>query len=380
MMCSHQAASCHEQAMGKRLFRYSEPTFCSGLLDDPILLVHMRPLGKSLLFDCGQIHHLAKRVLKSVTAIFVTHAHMDHFMGFDTFVRHNHVSPKTVDLYGPPGIARKVEVKLSGYDWNLTEPYWCTFRVHEIFPDQTKSFLFPGPEGFPCRFEGEQSRPDRVIFRNEFLQVEADLCDHKIPALMFRITERPSFMVDGGKLEKAGLAKGDWLRVLKKRFYGDMMDSEPLAITRRRGDAVMEEPVVDATGLYETIRREHIPASIGYLTDIGFSRENRNKVLSLMEGVTLLACECSFLAEDLDKARVSHHLCTTDLNALMKELNPRLVLPMHLSKTYLGRSHILYGQLEIPKEVTLIRLPEHLTPRPLLTCEMPKLWQFSRTC
>ncbi|MBE0596404.1 MAG: ribonuclease Z, partial [Desulfuromonadales bacterium] len=62
-------------------FKFLEPAFFSGLVDDPILLVQLRPLGRSLLFDCGQITHLAKRVLRSIDAVFVSHAHMDHFMG-----------------------------------------------------------------------------------------------------------------------------------------------------------------------------------------------------------------------------------------------------------------------------------------------------------
>ena len=117
-------------------FRFIEPTFFAGLLDDPLLLLHARPLGKSLLFDCGQLHHLAKRVLKSISAIFISHGHMDHFMGVDTFIRHNHVSPKTIDIFGPPGIAAKMASKLASYDWNLTEPCWCTFRVNEVAADR----------------------------------------------------------------------------------------------------------------------------------------------------------------------------------------------------------------------------------------------------
>jgi ribonuclease Z len=44
---------------------------------------------------------------------------------------------------------------------------------------------------------------------------------------------------------------------------------------------------------------------------------------------------------------------------------------MHLSKTYANRCHKLYEQLEIPPEVTLVHLPEHVTPRPLLPQEVP---------
>lgn len=359
--------------MSPRLpFRYIEPTFFAGLLDDPVLLVQMRPLGKSLLVDCGQIHHLAKRVLKSVMAVFVTHGHMDHFMGIDTFIRHSHVSPKTVDLFGPPGIANKMTSKFQGYDWNLTEPNWCSFRVHEVFPDRVRTCLFHGAEGFPYCFEGEEARHDLVIYRNDCVQVEAELCDHKIPALIFRVTEQPSFLVDERKIAEAGLVTGDWLRMLKKHFYG-AKPAEPLMVLRRRGERVEETPAEDVMALYETIRKEHPPAAIGYLTDIGFSEENIGKVLALMEGVTLLVCECSFLAENAEKARASHHLCTSDINWLVERLRPRFVLPMHLSKTYAGKSSLLYEQFSFPPGVTLLRLPEHVAPRPLLACEVPRL-------
>jgi phosphoribosyl 1,2-cyclic phosphodiesterase len=66
-------------------FRYCEPAFFGGLLDDPLLYLRIRPEGQALLFDCGQIAHLAKRVVKPIIAVFITHAHMDHIMGVPTF-------------------------------------------------------------------------------------------------------------------------------------------------------------------------------------------------------------------------------------------------------------------------------------------------------
>ena len=360
--------------MGPRLpFRNLEPAFFSGLLDDPVLLLNTRPTGRGILIDCGQIHHLAKRVLKSIDALFVTHAHMDHFMGIDTMIRHNHVSPRTIELYGPPGITEKMAAKFSGYDWNLTEQYWCSFRVHEIYSDRIATSLFPGPEGFLRRRETELPRPDKIIYRNNYLQVEADLCDHKIPVLVFRITERPSFQVDEGKIEQAGLLKGEWLRVLKKRFYHGNPGGEPLKVLQLRQGRAVEKLIEDSGALYEMIRKEQPPASIGYITDIGFSDENIQKVSTLMQGVTLLACECSFLAEDRAKARISAHLCTSDVNLLVDRLRPSFFLPTHLSKSYIHDWRRLYDELVIPPDVTLLQLPERLTPRPLLTHEAARL-------
>jgi len=347
-------------------FRCLEPTFCSGLLDDPVLLLRVRPRGRNLLVDCGQIHHLAKRVLKAVEAIFISHAHMDHFMGIDTFVRNVHVSPRTFDLYGPPGLAGKLAHKLAAYDWNLTEDYWCSFRVHEIGPGKMRTFLLPGPEGFVCRPEGERERP-AIIFEDNYLQAAADLGDHKIPALFFRFTEKPAFGIDEDKIAARGLEKGPWLKDLKRLFYRGELERGTIRATRQDGN--QEE--FPSRALYEKIGREETPASLGYLTDVGFTRENRDRIGRLLAGVTILVCECTYLKKDLEKARLSYHLCTEDVNTLARELRPAYLLPIHLSKGNIGRSETLYEELRMPPGVTLLRLPEHIPPRPLLPSEIP---------
>ncbi|HEY6838935.1 MAG TPA: MBL fold metallo-hydrolase [Geobacteraceae bacterium] len=354
-------------------FRFLEPTFCSGLLDDPVLYLFVRPLGKALLFDCGQIHHLAKRVVKSVVGVFITHAHMDHFMGIDTLVRHNHVAPKTIDVFGPPGIARRMAGKFSGYEWNLTEPYWCSFRVHEIHDRKIVTHLFPGPEGFVGRFLGESPRTDRVIYRNEWVQVEANVCDHRIPALIFRVTEREAFAIDEEKLAAEGYVKGEWVRLLKKHFYGAASEAAPLLAVKRQGERSVDVVVENPMALYEAIRKRETPASIGYVTDVAFSEDNIARIVGLLQGVTLLVCECSFLAGDRGKARLSSHLCTDDVTSLLDRLSPLFVLPMHLSKTYIGRTHLLYDELRVPSGMTLLRLPDRFTSRPFLPEELCRL-------
>ncbi len=60
-----------------RLFRFLEPTFFAGLIDDPCLAIRDRPIHQSILLDCGALHHVAKREMKPVRAIFVSHAHME---------------------------------------------------------------------------------------------------------------------------------------------------------------------------------------------------------------------------------------------------------------------------------------------------------------
>lgn len=353
----------------RRIFRYLEPTFFAGLIDDPCLVIRDRPIHQSIMIDCGSLHHLAKRELKPVRAIFVSHAHMDHFMGFDTFVRQVHATPRTVEIFGPPGFADRVAARLSGYDWNLAEPYWCTFLVHEVHGAQLLSFRFSGPEGFNRSCIGEQPLQGGVIYRHNRLEVAAELLDHGIPVLAFRVREQKLFRVDRRKMSDFGLVAGTWLRELKRRFFADWPDAGPLRVMRRFGEVVREEEVADAAGLYRELCGEYSAATIGYVTDIGFSTENSAAVKRFLAGVTLLVGECAFLREDMHKARTSHHLCTDDVNALVAAVRPALFLPMHLSKTYLGRSRELYAELVTPPETALLRLPEHLTPRPLYAFE-----------
>jgi ribonuclease Z len=353
-------------------FRYCEPAFFGGLLDDPLLFLRIRPEGRALLFDCGQIAHLAKRVVKPVTAVFITHDHMDHIMGVPTLVRHHHASPLPLDLYGPPAIAERVSHLLHGFDWNLCEPTWFTLRVHEIHPDRILHFRFPGPEGFARHFDGEEPRTGPVIWRSRYVTVEAMLLDHRIPSLAFRVSECPPFSMDRVRMDESGVLAGDWIRDLKSRIWKGR-DGIDVMVPYRDRDGVRTVREDDPSGLYEKIRGEQQGASVGYVTDVGWTTENVQRMEGFLAGLTLLCAECTFLRSDVEKARASYHLCSMDLNDLSARLAPRFLLPMHLSKSYLRRTVDLYQELSPPAGTEVIRMPNHIVPEPV-TVESVKKW------
>jgi ribonuclease Z len=344
-------------------FSYLEPALFGGLLDDPLLFVRIRPERLALLFDCGQIAHLAKRVVKPVSAVFISHAHMDHIMGVPTLVRHHHASPRPLDLFGPPGIIERVGHLLQGYDWNLCEPTWFTLRVHEVHATTVRRSDFPGPECFLRRDVGEVPRRDRVIWSSPYLTVSAEILDHKLPVLAFRIDERPPFSVDPARLAALGLRAGDWLRDLKTRVWKG--DRNKVVIPLAMNDALPPAPAADPVGLCAALQKEQQGAAIGYVTDIGWTRENIGKLERFFPGLTLLCAECTFLAADQAKARASHHLCSDDLNRLVEGVRPTWLLAIHLSKSYLRRSFDLYAELSPPEGTTLLRIPRHIVPPPL---------------
>jgi len=350
-------------------FRYLEPTFFAGLFDDPLLLVRVRPSGRALLFDCGKMHHLAKRVYTSIDAIFISHAHMDHFMGMDSVIRHSHASPRTVEVFGPPGLSAHMAHKFACYEWNLADTFWGNFRVGEIGEGGVTSTLYQGPKAFAARAEGERYGD---IYRNNHLTVRSATCEHNIPVLAYRVDEGAAFVVDERRMAEAGVVKGEWLKNLEKLFHTGAMPGHSIVYQQRTGETIEERTEPDAAALYERIRKFEEPASIGYVTDVGYSEENLEKLERLVGGVTLLVCECAFLASEQKKARASRHLCTCDFNLLLDRLRPRYVLPMHFSKTYQGGSEPLYREIEPPPGVTVLKIPDRLTPRPIMASEVPK--------
>ncbi len=93
----------------------------NGPFDDPVLYVDFMFKKRALLFDLGDISKLSPRNLIRISHVFVTHTHMDHFIGFDYLIRLLLGRDQTLSLYGPPGIIESVQGRLSGYNWNLVE-------------------------------------------------------------------------------------------------------------------------------------------------------------------------------------------------------------------------------------------------------------------
>ena len=65
------------------------------------------------------------RKLQRIDQIFVSHAHIDHFIGLDHLLRLLVGRETSVHLYGPLGMAEHVYHKLQGYRLDLVESYNC---------------------------------------------------------------------------------------------------------------------------------------------------------------------------------------------------------------------------------------------------------------
>ena len=92
--------------------------------------------------------HLNASQLLKVSDVFISHMHMDHFIGFDNLLRVVLNRDKPMRIFGPPGITDCIEGKLRGYTWNLTEDYPFILQIIEVNTDIIKMTKFYASDGF----------------------------------------------------------------------------------------------------------------------------------------------------------------------------------------------------------------------------------------
>ena len=109
----------------------------NGRSGDPALYIETLFEKRAIMFDLGDISNLSPRKSQRVEHIFVSHAHIDHFIGFDRLLRVLVGREKIVRLYGPIGFIEHVYHKLASYRWNLVDRIAAelTFDVMEIGSD-----------------------------------------------------------------------------------------------------------------------------------------------------------------------------------------------------------------------------------------------------
>ena len=198
----------------------------------------------------GDLAALAPRKLLRATDVLVSHAHMDHWSGFDHFLRLSLGRERKVRLFGPPGIAAQVGHKLRAYTWNLLGGYTndlalLVTEVGEAGPESLT--IYRVRAGFTPE-PGPSPRPGPVLHEGENIRVSAAVLDHGIPCLAFAIDEEVHANIWKNRLEKLGLGAGPWLRELKSLALRDAPPDTP--VTARWRDAAGSVQERAFAGLY----------------------------------------------------------------------------------------------------------------------------------
>jgi ribonuclease Z len=314
------------------------PSLVNDRFGDPALYVECMFERWALLFDLGDLHPLSPRKLLRIRDIFVSHTHIDHFIGFDQLLRVLIGRDRTLRLFGPSGIIDRVAHRLGGYSWNLVERYATdlVFHVTEVH-SQTDG------EGATFRFQNRFARENHCALRlddgllcdDHGFRVRCAVLDHRIPCLGFAVEEEKHVNVWKNRLTELGLAVGPWLRDLKQAVIQEQPDDTPIRIHWNESDQEVER-VLPLGELKSQVLRIVPGQKIGYITDVANTPDNERCIVDLVRGADILFIEAAFAAEDAAQAADRAHLTTEDAGCIARNAGVTRVEPFHFSPRYAG--------------------------------------------
>ena len=323
------------------------PSFQPRLINDPFsdpgLFIPFLFEQRALMFDLGDLKPLSSRDILKVSHVFVTHTHMDHFVGFDTLIRVFLGREKQVHLYGPPGFFSHVEGKLAGYTWNLVHEYPTNFdlNVTEVHEKRTLSATYLCRDRFRPQKAPAETPFTGVLLKEPSFTVEGLLLDHRIPCLALSLVENFYVNIIKEGLKKLRLPVGPWINRFKKALHEKKDLKGDFFVTwEERGVTIKEKRFV-LGDLADNIARISPGQKITYITDILGSTENFEKAAKIAEKSDHLFIEASFLNVDKDIAGRKYHLTAKEAGKLAKKAGVKNFTLFHYSPRYTKREEEL---------------------------------------
>jgi ribonuclease Z len=319
------------------------PRLVNGPFGDPGLYIDLRWEGRALLFDLGHNDSLPAAEMLRVSHVFVSHCHIDHFIGFDRLLRLFLARDKKLHLFGPPGMIACVEGKLRGYTWNLVDNYGFAVEVTEVAPDSMQRALFPAATGFlreplpTLSFQG-------VLLDEPAFQVRTAHLDHRIYSLGFALEEKTHWNVDKEWLARLEVPAGPWLTELKQALRRGEPDDWVVTVRWRLKDGHVQQREFTLGTLRDRLVKETRGQKIAYVVDTLYSPENAARIAELARGADVFFCESPFLDDDEEQATRRYHLTARQAGLLGRAANARKLVVFHFSPRYAGQAERLYDE------------------------------------
>jgi ribonuclease Z len=283
----------------------SVPTARRGL---PAALV--RRGGDKLLIDCGEgtQRQLVRTVgLPEVTEVFLTHLHVDHWLGLPGMVKSFDLRERSVPMtvYGPPGTRALMDVMrqtvLGRLRYRLT--------VVDLEPDAI------------VEFDGYEVHALRVRHRGEaygYALIEDD---------------RPG-RFDAELAVSLGVTAGpDFGRLQRGETVGGVTPAQVVGETRRGRRVVFSGDTAPC-----------------------------DMVRVAADGADLLVHEATFTSEERERARETGHSTAAQAADLAREAGVELLALTHVSTRYAGHeirdeARAIFPRTEVPRDFDLIDVP-----------------------
>jgi ribonuclease Z len=325
-------------------------TLVNGRSGDPAVYVETLFERRAILLDLGDIAALSPRRVQRLDRVFVSHAHLDHFIGFDRLLRLLVGREKTISLYGPQGFIDQVRHKLHAYRWNLASSYACdlVFEVHEIDAALAmRSARFRLHTAFMQESIGESRIADGIVHSEPGYRVGAAVLDHRTACLGFAIEEAVHVNVWKNRLHDLGLPVGPWLRDLKRAVTDNMSDDHLIAIRPQAcGSDTASGPHAMPLRALRHVVTITPGQKIAYVTDVADTPKNRESIIRLVRKADLLFIEAAFAQADAALAEQRAHLTTSAAGHIARDAGVRRLEPFHFSARYAGEEERMLAEVK----------------------------------
>lgn len=302
-----------------------KPTFHASPLnspfDDPCIYINIFREKRSMLFDLGDISKLELGKLLRISDVFVTHTHMDHFIGFDALLRALLRRDSPLRIFGPHNIVECIEGKLKGYTWNLIKDYPLKIEVYGITEDYIAHASFYAANEFQ-RHDNPELPFTGTLIKDPLLRADGLMLSHQIPVMAYSLEEEYHININKALMEEKGLPVGPWLSDLKKAIR-EGKKSEITVNNKLYAIADLMEIVTITKG-----------QKISYVMDLSPDDKNLDKVVEFVKGSDMLFCEAYFLDKDMDRALKRHHLTAALAGKIARLADVRGLTIMHFSPKY----------------------------------------------
>ncbi|MDW7758447.1 MAG: MBL fold metallo-hydrolase [Desulfuromonadales bacterium] len=317
------------------------PKLINGPFGDPALYVRHAHHREALLFDCGDLHRLSPGCRSRISAVFISHAHIDHLIGFDSLLRGFLYSDHTLYLYGPPGIISRITHRLAGYTWNLFDDLAFTLIVREWGEGSGQEVRFEASRAFAPQPIGEFDCSGGVLHRSPHYQIRAVPLTHgDIVSLAFSLEESLHIAIHKDALEREGFLPGPWLTRFKDLWRQGVDRETRLEVPLAKGGVLH----VSLAQLHNAVAHSERGMKVVYVTDVSPMAANIRAITALAAQAHLLVIEAVFTHADLERARKRNHLTARLAGEIARAAEARKMLVFHHSPRYIHCGDMLLNE------------------------------------
>ena len=311
---------------------FSAVRLVNGSAGDPLLYLDYPGSDNALLFDAGDTSALSLAELADLEAVFVTHHHIDHFVGLDRVLRANLDRDKTLHVFGPVRTIDRVAARLRAYEHPFFPFQKLAVAVHELAEGTRRTAVLECAQRFALSEVTEEQWTGRVCHATDRLEVEAVAVDHTVPCLAYAAAERSGFHPDPDKLAAGPLRPGGWVAEALRLLRAD-------APARTRLD--IQGGTFTLAALAERYFVESPGARVAYVVDTAWGDAVRPKLVRLARGAWRLYCDSFYARPEAASAARHKHLTAHQAAGLAELARVEQLVLVHFAGRYAGR----YGEL-----------------------------------